>query len=90
MPNSFPALMPHVHRPAHARLPLMADANMNRIFKYYSFAWHAPAAAKTIAFSSYPGYLESLDDFYMMGDTQLAVVQTTNGIYNTSPDRAQI
>ena len=34
--------------------------------KYYTFDWHAPAAAKTVSFSSYPGYLESLDDFYMM------------------------
>ncbi len=56
---------------------------MNRIFKYYSFAWHAPAAAKTIAFSSYPGYLESLDDFYMM-DSGLGMVQTSNGVPNNA------
>ena len=26
----------------------------NRIFKYYTFDWHANAAAKTVSFSSYP------------------------------------
>jgi hypothetical protein len=30
-------------------------ANMNRIYKYYSFAFHAKAAANRISFSSYPG-----------------------------------
>jgi hypothetical protein len=34
--------------------------NMDRIFKYYSLD------GRTTAFSSYPGYLESLDDFYMI------------------------
>lgn len=28
--------------------------------------------------------LSSLDDFYLMKETSLSVVQTTNGIYNTS------
>jgi hypothetical protein len=28
--------------------------------------------------------LSSLDDFYLMEETSLSVIQTTNGIYNTS------
>lgn len=31
-----------------------------------------------------PGMLSSLDDFYLMEETSISVVQTTNGIYNTS------
>ena len=37
-----------------------------------------------MSFSSYPGMLSSLDDFYSMHETSLAVTQTTNGIYNTT------
>ena len=58
-------------------------ANMNRIFKHYSLDFEGTAAAN-MSFSSYPGMLSSLDDFYLMQDTALAVTQTTNGIYNTS------
>lgn len=36
-------------------------ANTNRIFKHYTFAFKAEAGANIISFSSYPGYLESLD-----------------------------
>jgi hypothetical protein len=57
--------------------------NMNRIFKWYTFDWHAKAAAKTVSFSSYPGYLESLDDFYMMS-SGLGMTQTSNGIPNST------
>jgi len=28
--------------------------------------------------------LSSLDDFYLLGESRLSVMQTTNGIYNTS------
>mmetsp|Transcript_30716 Transcript_30716/g.80404 ORF Transcript_30716/g.80404 Transcript_30716/m.80404 type:complete len:565 (+) Transcript_30716:27-1721(+) len=58
-------------------------ANMNRIFKHYHFEFSTPAGANRISFSSYPGYLESLDDFYMM-DSGLGMVQTSNGVMNNS------
>ena len=54
-------------------------ANTNRIFKSYHFSFHAPSGANRISFSSYPGYLESLDDFYMM-DSGLGMVQTSNEV----------
>jgi len=40
-------------------------------------------AAKGTSYSSYPGYLSSLDDFYLM-DSGLAMVQTSNGVYDNS------
>lgn len=60
---------------------------MNRIFKHYAFSLQdakenaPPPATKVMTFSSYPGYLSSLDDFYIM-DSGLLMLQTTNGIYN--------
>lgn len=58
-------------------------ANTNRIYKNYHFAFKAKAGANRISFSSYPGYLESLDDFYMM-DSGLGMVQTSNGVPNNT------
>ena len=58
-------------------------AAMNRIFKHYHFAFNAPSGANRISFASYPGYLESLDDFYMM-DSGLGMVQTSNGVPNST------
>jgi hypothetical protein len=48
---------------------------MNRIYKHYKFGDF------TESFSSYPGFLSSLDDFYMMS-SGLTMVQTTNNIFN--------
>lgn len=58
-------------------------AATNRIFKYYEFAFQATTGANKISFSSYAGYLESLDDFYMM-DSGLGMIQTSNGVMNHS------
>lgn len=60
-----------------------AYGDTDRIFKHYHFAFNAPTGANRISFSSYPGYLESLDDFYMM-DSGLGMVQTSNGVLNSS------
>eukprot|EP01064_Diplonema_japonicum_P035654 TRINITY_DN7803_c0_g1_i2.p1 TRINITY_DN7803_c0_g1~~TRINITY_DN7803_c0_g1_i2.p1 ORF type:complete len:550 (+),score=130.96 TRINITY_DN7803_c0_g1_i2:42-1652(+) len=54
----------------------------NRIFKHYTFDF-PQVAAKKVSFSSYPGYLESLDDFYMMS-SGLGMVQTSINFANTS------
>jgi hypothetical protein len=57
---------------------------MLRIYKHYAFAHHSPStAAQRTSFSSYPGVLSSLDDFYLM-DSGLAMIQTTNSVLNMS------
>jgi len=59
-------------------------AATNRIFKHYHFAFNADeVAAQRVSFSSYPGYLSSLDDFYMM-DSGLGMVQTSIGFNDHS------
>ncbi|XP_015763046.1 PREDICTED: phospholipase B-like 1, partial [Acropora digitifera] len=55
-----------------------------RIYKYYLFNLRdSSQAAKWMSFSSYAGYLVSLDDFYIM-DSGLVMLQTTNDVFNTS------
>jgi len=59
-----------------------AHENTNRIFKHYKLNFNdSSTAAKTISFSSYPGFLESLDDFYML-DSGLTWTQTSLPVMN--------
>ena len=58
--------------------------NTMRIYKHYNFNLRDPdTAAKKTSFSSYPGFLESLDDFYLLS-SGMVMLQTTNQILNTS------
>jgi hypothetical protein len=52
---------------------------MNRIYKIYGIDVEGHRA-KHVSFSSYPGVLASLDDFYAM-DSGLGMVQTSNPVY---------
>lgn len=57
-------------------------SNTYRIYKHYDFNLnHSQIASKAMSFSSYPGYLESLDDFYIL-DSRLVLLQTTNIVFN--------
>ena len=59
-------------------------SNMNRIFKHYNFNFNDKSTkSKKISFSSYPGFLESLDDFYML-ESGLTWTQTSNGVIDQS------
>ncbi|GHP11886.1 phospholipase B domain containing [Pycnococcus provasolii] len=72
---------------------------MTRIYKHYDFSKApAPSAVRPrSSFSSYPGYLSSLDDFYLMKEAPaqgededgpaplkgtMAMIQTTNNVFN--------
>lgn len=56
----------------------------NRIFKHYTFNTNDDSIkAKTMSFSSYAGYLESLDDFYVLS-SGLVMLQTTINCLNPS------
>ena len=57
-------------------------ATMNRIFKHYQLNLQSAfVAAKRVSMSSYPGFLESLDDFYYL-DSGLVMLETTNNVFD--------
>ena len=63
----------------------MIYQNMNRIYKYYIFNLNNMSSSyygNEMMFSSYPGMLQSQDDFYVLNN--LVMLQTTNNIFNTS------
>ncbi|PAA88810.1 hypothetical protein BOX15_Mlig008036g1 [Macrostomum lignano] len=55
-----------------------------RIFKNYLLKLNdKDLSSPLISFSSYPGFLESLDDFYIL-DSGMVMLQTTNSVFNVS------
>uniref|UniRef100_A0A8C5D6R8 Phospholipase B-like n=1 Tax=Gouania willdenowi TaxID=441366 RepID=A0A8C5D6R8_GOUWI len=55
-----------------------------RIYKHWDFNMADPhAATGKLSFSSYPGFLVSLDDFYLLG-SGLMMTQTTNNVFNST------
>ncbi|KAL2078064.1 hypothetical protein ACEWY4_025749 [Coilia grayii] len=55
-----------------------------RIYKHWDFRLSTAAVATgKMSFSSYPGLLTSLDDFYLLG-SGLLLTQTTNSVFNSS------
>ena len=71
-PVRLPLILPFFHPPPHSHpytLTLHSwytYSAMNRIYKHYAFNISRSPATTVMSFSSYPGYLSSLDDFYIM------------------------
>jgi hypothetical protein len=56
---------------------------MLRIYKHYDFKLASAGVANNrLSFSSYPGLLSSIDDFYTMPDQNMVMVQTTNSVFD--------
>eukprot|EP00511_Aplanochytrium_stocchinoi_P002354 CAMPEP_0204838798 /NCGR_PEP_ID=MMETSP1346-20131115/31935_1 /ASSEMBLY_ACC=CAM_ASM_000771 /TAXON_ID=215587 /ORGANISM="Aplanochytrium stocchinoi, Strain GSBS06" /LENGTH=451 /DNA_ID=CAMNT_0051975051 /DNA_START=41 /DNA_END=1396 /DNA_ORIENTATION=+ len=59
-------------------------ANTDRIMKHYSLNYNDPStSSRKLSFSSYPGFLESLDDFYQL-ESGIVWTQTSNGVLDQS------
>lgn len=56
-------------------------AYMLRIYKSYVMNFKTAQASSQVQFSSYPGALTSIDDWYLTS-AQLMVTETTNGFFN--------
>ncbi|OQR89816.1 phospholipase B-like protein [Achlya hypogyna] len=55
---------------------------MNKMFKHYDVPL-PEGGARRVSMSSSPGYISSVDDWYLL-DSGLAVLETTNGVYDKS------
>jgi hypothetical protein len=59
-------------------------SSMLRTYKNYKLNYNLPSLlSPTVSFSSYPGCLQSTDDFYLTTQ-QLFVAETTNDVFNSS------
>lgn len=57
-------------------------SDLIRIFKEYKFKTNTGVEkSNAVAFSSYPGTISSVDDFFIL-DNDLYVIETTNNVYN--------
>lgn len=54
---------------------------IDKFYKVYNFGLHNVTSRK-VSFSSSPGFLSSKDDFYIVQNSNLVVMETTNSIFN--------
>jgi hypothetical protein len=57
---------------------------MLRVYKTYQFSLNDPDVKSNLSFSSRPGDLESKDDFYILRDSEMVVVETSLNNWNES------